>query len=97
VSGRLHKAEDWHEIRDRLVHDYSSHIELRAGLRAYVGLDHDTRKIIENMDVMVENISKLEIDARKGKVRKHHEAVAEFNDHLEMMEQFFLINKLTNG
>jgi hypothetical protein len=96
VSGRLHKAADWHKIREELVNDYARVTNVN-GRQFYLGLDPDANKIVTNMDKMVDNISRLEIVARTGKRRKYDEAIVEFNEHLELMEQFFLMNKLMNG
>jgi hypothetical protein len=93
---RLSKASDWYKIREELVRDYSGFVIVNDR-RMYTGLAKEQYTIIKNMDKMVDNISRLEPLVKKGMRRNYDKAIIEFNEHLELMEQFFLMNKLMNG
>ena len=55
----------------------------------------ETGMIINNMEKMVAEISKEELNARRGRgSRVLNEKIAEFNTHLEIMEQLLLIHTM---
>ncbi len=57
--------------------------------------NHDLRVLIHNIDIMVTNLSKLEVEARR--VRKSYlieEKIAEINSAIDRLEKLLLIAKL---
>ena len=88
---KLEKSTDWYKIRDQLL----EYCERQTDHGSYHIMTTETGMIINNMEKMVAEISKEELNARRGRgSRVLNEKIAEFNTHLEIMEQLLLIHTM---
>lgn len=83
---KIKTSLDWEEVSHQLGIQMSS-----------IGYNPDLRKMLKNIDSMVSELSKLEVDARR--IRKPEytkESVDSINKAIDHLEKLLLIAKLMN-
>jgi hypothetical protein len=83
---KIKTSLDWEEVSKQLSIQMSS-----------IGYNPDLRKMLKNIDVMISELSKLEVDARR--IRKPEytkEKVDSINKAIDHLEKLLLIAKLMN-
>lgn len=77
-------AIDWQQIRSKLRVEFST-----------IGYNPDLNKMLKNIDLMVTELSKLEVLARRNhSLLLTKEKVEEINKAIKHLEQFLLVAKL---
>lgn len=81
---KIETAADWTPVKD----------EFRSIMKG-IGYNPDVHRIIRNIDSMVTELARLEVEARR--TRKLHtlqEKVVKINDAIKMLEQWLMIAAL---
>ena len=56
--------------------------------------NHDIRRMIKNLNVKITDLSKAEVEARRGRSHRSDQLLKEINDDIQLVEEFLLIAKL---
>jgi len=78
---------EWPAVEAELRHRAFSKIEHRGNYR-------QVRKMIDNIHLRVSELSKAEIEARRGKPYRAQELLVMVNEEIETVEEFLLVAAL---
>lgn len=88
---KLQTSADW----DLIYRELMGYCLVR-GSEGALSWDKESWMLVHNLSVMVSNISKQEVEARRSKQdRKLKEMIVNFNNSLEEIEQLLLINLMS--
>ena len=74
---------EWSSIETSLIH--------KANKLVY---GRDVKRMIENIKAEISELSKAEVEARRGKKHRHAELLAKVNQDIELVEEYLLVAAL---
>jgi hypothetical protein len=81
---KIERATDWETVKD----------ELRSVVRG-IGFNPDLNRMIRNIDAMVDELSKMEVTARRTRKMSYVEAeIAKINEAIDTIEKWLMIATL---
>ena len=81
---KIENSLEWSDVRSSLVNQLDS-----------IGYNPDLRKMLKNIDVMIVDLSKLEVEARRTRKTSYtSEQVIKINKAIDHLEKLLLMAKL---
>ena len=74
---------DWNSVESRLLHTCTG-----------LTYEWDVRRMIGNINAEVSNLSKAEVEARRGKKQLAEELLTKVNNDIELVEEYLLMAAL---